>query len=97
MADSPSRLRRTVPLLLGAVALGVLAVFLARNWRHIVENYAPRPGAFALMAILVLAALALCGTAHRRIFVSTSFRACCTWIGAARPKTVRWVSTRSTK
>jgi uncharacterized membrane protein YbhN (UPF0104 family) len=75
MSESPPALRRLLPPVLTTVALAVLALFLARNHRHIAETYAYRPGTIMVMALLFLATLAARGLSHQIIFGSMGFNA----------------------
>ena len=75
MTDAAARLRRALPVLFTSVALAALGTFLVLNHRHITENYALRPGAFLLMAFLILATFALRSSANRILFGTMEVKA----------------------
>ena len=67
--------RRAVVTALTGIALAVLLGFLVENRQYIAEHYAPHPSAFALLAALVVATLALRSAAHQALFGRLGIRA----------------------
>jgi uncharacterized membrane protein YbhN (UPF0104 family) len=62
------RWRRQLATSLTLVALGVLAGYLVQNRHYLAEHFAPRPGAFLAIAVLLVATLVVRAGTHQVLF-----------------------------